>query len=109
MQEGFQFFSTIILVFGVIALLVGIFVIYNTFSIIVQQRTRELALLRAVGASRRQVLSAVIIEGVVVGLIGALLGLGRRHPAGPGLHLGDRRRLRLRGHHHGHDRPSRRC
>ena len=75
-QEGFPFFSTIILVFGVIALLVGIFVIYNTFSIIVQQRTRELALLRAVGASRRQVLSAVIIEGVVVGLIGALLGLG---------------------------------
>ena len=62
---------SIILVFGVIALLVGIFVIYNTFSIIVQQRTRELALLRAVGASRRQVLSAVIVEGVVVGLIGA--------------------------------------
>ena len=56
-QEGFAFFSTIILVFGVIALLVGIFVISNTFSIIVQQRTRELALLRAVGASRRQVLS----------------------------------------------------
>ena len=75
-QEGFAFFSTIILIFGVIALLVGIFVIYNTFSIIVQQRTKELALLRAVGASRRQVLSAVIIEGVVVGLVGALLGLG---------------------------------
>ena len=89
-QEGFAFFSTIILVFGVIALLVGIFVIYNTFSIIVQQRTRELALLRAVGASRRQVLSAVIIEGVVVGLIGALARTRRRHPARPGLHLRDR-------------------
>ncbi|HVF08069.1 MAG TPA: ABC transporter permease [Actinomycetota bacterium] len=75
-QEGFQFFSILISVFGVIALLVGIFVISNTFSIIVQQRTRELALLRAVGASRRQVLSAVIIEGVVVGLVGALIGLG---------------------------------
>lgn len=75
-QEGFQFFSILITVFGVIALLVGIFVISNTFSIIVQQRTRELALLRAVGASRRQVLSAVIIEGVVVGLVGALIGLG---------------------------------
>jgi putative ABC transport system permease protein len=75
-QEGFQFFSVLITIFGVIALLVGIFVISNTFSIIVQQRTRELALLRAVGASRRQVLSAVIIEGVVVGLVGALIGLG---------------------------------
>jgi putative ABC transport system permease protein len=75
-QEGFQFFSILITVFGVIALLVGIFVISNTFSIIVQQRTRELALLRAVGASRRQVLSAVIVEGVVVGLVGALIGLG---------------------------------
>jgi putative ABC transport system permease protein len=75
-QEGFQFFSILISVFGVIALLVGIFVISNTFSIIVQQRTRELALLRAVGASRRQVLSAVIIEGVFVGLVGALVGLG---------------------------------
>jgi putative ABC transport system permease protein len=75
-QEGFSFFSTLILIFGFIALLVGIFVIYNTFQIIVHQRTRELALLRAVGASRRQVLSAVIIEGVVVGLIGALIGLG---------------------------------
>jgi putative ABC transport system permease protein len=75
-QEGFGFFTILIQVFGVIALLVGIFVIYNTFSIIVQQRTRELALLRAMGASRRQVLMAVIVEGIVVGLIGAALGLG---------------------------------
>ncbi len=75
-QEGFQFFSLLIQVFGVIALLVGIFVISNTFSIIVQQRTRELALLRAVGASRRQVLTSVVLEAVVVGTIGALLGLG---------------------------------
>ncbi|MET0902682.1 MAG: ABC transporter permease, partial [Acidimicrobiales bacterium] len=74
-QEGFGFFTILIQIFGFIALLVGTFVIYNTFQIIVHQRTRELALLRAVGASRRQVLSAVIIEGVVVGLIGALLGL----------------------------------
>jgi putative ABC transport system permease protein len=75
-QEGFQFFTVILVIFGGIALLVGAFVIYNTFQIIVQQRTRELALLRAVGATRRQVLSAVIIEGAVVGLFGALLGLG---------------------------------
>ena len=55
-QEGFAFFHDPHPIFGVIALLVGIFIISNTFSILVAQRTRELALLRAVGASRRQVL-----------------------------------------------------
>ena len=84
-QEGFAFFSTIILVFGLIALLVGIFVIYNTFSIIVHQRP-GVALLRAVGASRRQVLSAVIIEGVVVGLLGACSASASASCC-PGLHL----------------------
>ena len=49
--------------------------ISNTFSILVQQRTRELALLRAVGASRRQVLGSVMLEAVLVGLVGAALGL----------------------------------
>ena len=48
-----SFFSTFLLVFAVIALFVGSFIIYNTFSIIVAQRTREMALLRAIGASRR--------------------------------------------------------
>ena len=62
--------------FAVIALFVGSFIIYNTFSIIVAQRTRELALLRALGASRRQVLGAVLGEALVVGLISAVLGLG---------------------------------
>jgi putative ABC transport system permease protein len=74
-QEGFKFFTYIIQAFAMIALLVGIFVISNTFSIIVQQRTRELALLRAVGASRRQVLTSVIVEGALVGLLGAAIGL----------------------------------
>ena len=55
-KEVLGFFNTFLLVFAVIALFVGAFIIYNTFSIIVAQRTRELALLRAVGASRRQVL-----------------------------------------------------
>ena len=62
-------------VFAGIALLVGIFLIYNTFSILVAQRTRELALLRAVGASRRQVLTSVLLEALVVGLIAGVLGL----------------------------------
>jgi putative ABC transport system permease protein len=74
-QSGFSFITVIIQVFAGIALLVGIFVITNTFSIIVQQRTRELALLRAVGASRRQVLTSVLIEACLVGLVGAGLGL----------------------------------
>jgi putative ABC transport system permease protein len=75
-QAGFSFFTYIIQAFALIALLVGVFVISNTFSIIVQQRTRELALLRAVGASRRQVLVSVVVEAALVGLIGAAIGLG---------------------------------
>ena len=83
-QDAFQklisVFNTFLLVFALIALFVGSFIIYNTFSIIVAQRTRELALLRAIGASRRQVLQSVIVEALVVGLfasfVGAILGIG---------------------------------
>jgi putative ABC transport system permease protein len=64
-----------LLTFALIALFVGSFSIYNTFSILVAQRTRDLALLRAVGASRRQVLGSVLVEAMVVGLIAAALGL----------------------------------
>jgi putative ABC transport system permease protein len=67
--------SIFVSVFGYIALFVAIFIIYNTFSIIVQQRTRETALLRAVGARRRQVLGASLLEAVIVGLIASVLGL----------------------------------
>jgi len=74
-QQGLSFFTTFLLVFAVIALFVGSFIIYNTFSIIVAQRTRELALLRAIGASRRQVLGAVLGEALVVGALSAALGL----------------------------------
>lgn len=69
-------FATPILAFGYIAVFVGTFVIYNTFSILVSQRTRELALLRAVGASRRQILGSVIVEALVIGIVSSLLGLG---------------------------------
>ncbi len=64
-----------LLAFALIALFVGSFIIYNTFSILVAQRGKEMALLRAVGASRRQVLGSVLLEAVVVGLIAALLGV----------------------------------
>ncbi|MFV2011766.1 MULTISPECIES: ABC transporter permease [unclassified Micromonospora] len=61
--------------FALIALLVGMFLIFNTFNILVAQRSRELALLRALGASWAQVTSAVLIEALVVGVIAATLGL----------------------------------
>ncbi len=70
------FIETFLLVFAGISLLVGGFIIFNTFTITVAQRTRELALLRAVGAQRRQVLGAVLAEALVVGLVGSALGLG---------------------------------
>jgi putative ABC transport system permease protein len=73
-KEGLGFFSVILRIFAAIALFVGWFVISNTFSILVAQRTRELALLRAIGASRRQVMASVLLEGWVVGLLSALLG-----------------------------------
>jgi putative ABC transport system permease protein len=69
------FLQTFLLVFAGIALVVGIFLIINTFSILVAQRSRELALLRAMGASRRQVNRAVLLEATVVGLVGATVGL----------------------------------
>lgn len=68
-------FGSILLVFAAIAVVVGTFLIVNTFSILVAQRSRELALLRAVGASRRQVTRSVLLEAVIVGFVGSTLGL----------------------------------
>lgn len=75
LQDALSFFRQLLSIFGGIALLVGTFIIANTFAILVAQRTRELALLRAIGASRRQVLASVLIEACVLGLIAAVLGL----------------------------------
>ena len=75
LKEGLGFFRIALLVFAFIALFVGSFQIFNTFSIIVAQRAKELALLRAVGASRRQVLTSVIIEALVLGLVAAVIGI----------------------------------
>ena len=63
-QTALSFVNYFLLAFGLIALLVGTFIIYNTFSMIVAQRLRELALLRAIGASRRQVSRSVLFEAV---------------------------------------------
>ncbi len=75
-DEALSFVTTFLLVFAGIALTVGAFLIVNTFSILVAQRSRELALLRAIGASRRQVARSVLIEAAVVGFVGSALGLG---------------------------------
>ncbi|MDQ7908613.1 ABC transporter permease [Phytohabitans sp. ZYX-F-186] len=76
LKQGLSFFNNILLGFAGVALFVGIFLILNTFSIIVAQRTRELALMRAVGASRKQMIGSVLIEAVVIGLVASVLGLG---------------------------------
>ncbi len=73
------FLRTFLLVFGFVSLFVGAFIIFNSFSITVAQRTREIGLMRALGATRRQVLGSVLGEGLVLGLIGSLLGLRARH------------------------------
>ena len=74
--EGLAFINIFLLVFAGIALFVGTFIILNTFSMLVAQRSRELALLRAVGATRGQILRSLVAESFLVGLIGAILGLG---------------------------------
>ncbi|MDV7355892.1 ABC transporter permease [Rhodococcus sp. NPDC019627] len=74
-SEALSFVNYFLLAFGAIALLVGTFIIYNTFSMIVAQRLRELALLRAIGASRQQVGRSVVFEALVVGVIGSAIGI----------------------------------
>jgi putative ABC transport system permease protein len=78
--DALAFFNTILLVFALIALFVGSFLILNTFSMLISQRTRELALLRAVGATRGQVTRSIIAESLVVGgvssVLGCVLGIG---------------------------------
>jgi putative ABC transport system permease protein len=75
-NQALQFFSYILLGFAFVSLFVGVFLILNTFSIIVAQRMRELALLRAMGAGRGQVVTSVLTEAVIVGLISSAVGLG---------------------------------
>ncbi|GAA1032631.1 ABC transporter permease [Virgisporangium ochraceum] len=80
LDEGLRFFNYILLGFAFVALFVGVFLIVNTFSIVVAQRVRELALMRAMGASRGQLLASVEFEallvGVVASVVGLLLGIG---------------------------------
>jgi putative ABC transport system permease protein len=75
MREGLSFFNTFLLVFAGVALVVASFTIYNTFQIIVTQRSREMALLRSVGATRAQVLQSQLLEAVIIGLLASAFGL----------------------------------
>jgi putative ABC transport system permease protein len=74
-SEGLGFLRYFLLAFGGVALFVGSFVIANTLSITIAQRTRELATLRTLGASRRQVLTSVVVEAVAVGVLASVAGL----------------------------------
>jgi putative ABC transport system permease protein len=74
-RDNLSFLQTFLLVFGFIAVFVGSFLIFNTFSITVAQRVTEFGMLRTLGASRRQILTAVIIEALAIGLLGAVIGV----------------------------------
>jgi putative ABC transport system permease protein len=74
-NDGLAFFQYLLLAFAGIALLVGSFVIFNTLSMTVSQRVRELATLRTLGASRKQVFRSVLLEGFITGLFAAIAGL----------------------------------
>ncbi|HEX3292763.1 MAG TPA: FtsX-like permease family protein [Solirubrobacterales bacterium] len=74
-HDALSFLPIFLGVFAAVALIVGAFVIFNTFSITVSQRIREYGLLRTLGASRRQVLASVFVEAALIGLVGAVLGV----------------------------------
>ena len=75
LEEDLGFLRTFLLIFAYVALVVGAFIIFNTFSITVAQRTREFGLLRTLGASRAQIMRSVVEEGLLLGVGGAVVGL----------------------------------
>ena len=91
--SGMAVFGRVMLVFAGVSVLVGSFVIWNTFSVLVAQRRREVALLRAVGATRRQVIGGLMVEAGVIGLVSSGIGL----VAGVGLAIGIRGLLKAIG------------
>jgi putative ABC transport system permease protein len=75
LEEKLGFLRTFLLIFAYVALLVGAFIIFNTFSITVAQRMREFGLLRTLGASRSQIMRSVVAEGLLLGVAGSAAGL----------------------------------
>ncbi len=92
-SQGLGFLQTFLLVFAMVSLFVGAFIIFNTFNIIVTQRVRELGLLRTLGASRRQILRSVVIEAFLTGLVASAVGV----VAGIGIAIGLQALMRLVG------------
>jgi putative ABC transport system permease protein len=92
-RKAMGIFTTVLLVFAGVSVLVGSFVIWNTFNVLVAQRRREVALLRAVGGTRRQVLGGVLIEAATIGLVAGAIGLF----SGVGLASGIRSLMKLIG------------
>ena len=74
-RDNLSFLQTFLLVFGFIAVFVGSFLIFNTFSITVAQRVSEFGMLRTLGASRPQILTTVVVEALAIGLLGAMIGI----------------------------------
>jgi putative ABC transport system permease protein len=74
-KDDLSFFRIVLLVFGGVALLVGSFLIFNTFSITVAQRIRELGMLRTLGATRGQILRGMVLEATIIGALGSVLGV----------------------------------
>jgi putative ABC transport system permease protein len=85
LESQLGFLRTFLLIFAYVALFVGAFIIFNTFSITVAQRTREFGLLRTLGATRGQIVRSVVAEGVMLGFGGALIGLLAGFALAPGL------------------------
>jgi putative ABC transport system permease protein len=75
-RENLSFLQIFLLVFAFIAILVGSFLIFNTFSITVAQRVSEFGMLRTLGASRRQILTDVVVEALAIGILGSVIGIG---------------------------------
>jgi putative ABC transport system permease protein len=84
-RDDLGFLRIALLVFAFVALFVGAFLIFNTFSITVAQRVREFGLLRTLGADRGQILGSVVVEALAIGVLGALLGLAGGYAIAVGL------------------------
>jgi len=84
-HEDIGFLRIALLVFAFVALFVGAFLIFNTFSITVAQRIREFGMLRTLGAGRGQILGSVVVEALAIGVLGALLGLAGGYAIAIGL------------------------
>ncbi|MFE4452628.1 ABC transporter permease [Streptomyces sp. NPDC056796] len=92
-ESGLKSLNAMLLAFAAIALFVGVFLIANTFTMLIAQRTKELALMRAVGASRRQVKRAILLEAGVVGTVASVIGFA----LGVGLAVGLRSAMGMFG------------